>query len=306
MIKLKSQTVTGLTRTALRYIYSMAILLSFNSCQDNLTNSNTFPLDATMIKIKAASVKFNMGSEKWENAEKPIHVVGFTKDFWISITEISQKDYSEVMSSVYPDYKDPVWDSIYGVGERYPAYNISWYDAVLFCNALSNLMGYDTVYTYSSINGNILTEFVLNDLQYDLIIDGFRLPTEAEWEFACRGNSMTDFYWGDSVNGNYLWYNANSNLQSHPVGEKKATSFGLYDLHGNVWEWCNDWFKETYYVDCGDTIIDPLGPKTGKDKTIRGGSWLTGSILCRSSTRIIGNPKLRWYSHGFRIVRTET
>jgi formylglycine-generating enzyme required for sulfatase activity len=115
--------------------------------------------------------------------------------------------------------------------------------------------------------------------------NGYRLPTEAEWEYSCRAGTGTTYYWGnDSANaGQYAWYKVNSSSATHPVAKKEENNFGLYDMCGNVWEWCNDWYSSTYYSE--SPLVDPLGPTTGGEKILRGGSCLGGCKDKRSAAR---------------------
>ena len=111
------------------------------------------------------------------------------------------------------------------------------------------------------------------------------LPTEAQWEYACRAGSTTRYCFGDEESGlgEYAWYSANSGNKTHPVGEKKPNAWGLYDMHGNVCEWCQDWWKDGYYKE--SPVDDPTGAATGSNRVLRGGSWITPASSCRSAYR---------------------
>jgi formylglycine-generating enzyme required for sulfatase activity len=131
----------------------------------------------------------------------------------------------------------------------------------------------------------------------------FRLPTEAEWEYACRAGTRTRFCSGDADAelADYAWYDANSGSTTHPVGEKKPNAWGLFDCHGNVWEWCADWWGHDYYGK--SPRDDPTGPATGSGRVLRGGSWLYYPGLCRSAFRYTcGGPADRSSCIGFRVV----
>jgi len=129
----------------------------------------------------------------------------------------------------------------------------------------------------------------------------FDLPTEAQWEYACRAGSTTRFYYGDDADyaklGEYAWYFNNSDSKTHPVGRKKPNAFGLYDMHGNVWEWCSDWYESYAW-----NAIDPTGPASGSGHVLRGGCWNCEPGRCRSAYRVRGSPGSRYiYLLGFRV-----
>lgn len=134
--------------------------------------------------------------------------------------------------------------------------------------------------------------------------DGLRLPSEAEWEYACRAGSKGQWCFGDNENilGDYAWYNKNSDNQTHPVGQKKPNGWGLYDMHGNVWEWCSDWYGEKYYEECRNGVIDPSGPGNGAGRVLRGGELVDVAWVARSATRDGDRPDLRGGDGGFRVV----
>ena len=128
----------------------------------------------------------------------------------------------------------------------------------------------------------------------------FRLPTEAEWEYACRAGSAAAYCFGDSESqlGDYAWYDGNSGNKTHPVGGKKPNAWGLYDMHGNVWEWCQDWYNA--YLSA--SVTDPAGPSTGSDRVLRGGGWLINAWFCRSAIRVLNSPGYRSPDLGFRLA----
>ena len=130
----------------------------------------------------------------------------------------------------------------------------------------------------------------------------FRLPTEAEWEYACRAGTTTRFCYGDSDSGlgEYAWYSSNAGSKTHSVGQKRPNGWGLFDMHGNVWEWCEDWYGKDYYPSSPQT--DPQGPKTGDRRVLRGGSWNYSPWYCRSANRSWLVPTSADSSFGFRVV----
>jgi formylglycine-generating enzyme required for sulfatase activity len=134
----------------------------------------------------------------------------------------------------------------------------------------------------------------------------YRLPTEAEWEYACRGWTSTRFSYGDDPGytnlTNYAWYSDNSSGTTHPVGQKLPNPWGLHDMHGNVWEWCQDWWSDNL---SGGIAVDPQGPVTGLYRVVRGGGWDKwgyGALLCRSASRGLGNSDGSFGRDGFRVV----
>ena len=304
----------------------VALLLAFGmGCSDD--NDNKTPVSGDpfqpdgMIKIEASRESFQMGSDAGMLDEAPVHTVTFTYDFWLDETEVSQADYDGLMSATYANYTTPNWFEPYGVGDNYPAFYLLWDDAVLYCNARSNRDGLDSVYTYSTINGTPGNFCELQDVAWDLGKSGYRLPTEAEWEYACRAGSTTDYSWGkdydpypstgaDSTEVNsHAWWYANSftfgseddAFGTHPVGTSSPNGYGLYDMAGNVFEWCNDWYGE--YQEAAQT--DPTGPETGDFHCLRGGSWGNDVFQLRSSNRTFVAPDYEYYFIGFRVAVTD-
>jgi len=130
--------------------------------------------------------------------------------------------------------------------------------------------------------------------------DRYRLPTEAEWEYAARGGTTTEYFWGDTMDDSYVWYYATAKFQTHPVGQTPQNPFGLHDMLGNVWEWTLDWFAKDYY---GKSPQDnPKGPPKGIFKVRRGGSWANFRPYVRCATRYRGKLDHRHHTLGFRVV----
>lgn len=209
--------------------------------------------------------EFDMGSAYPEqsraNDEGPVHRITISKPFYIGRYEITQAQWKAVMGYSLSHLKDP----------NLPADGIDWSKAVDFCKRLS-------------------------ERQFEI----FRLPTEAEWEYACRAGTVTAYSFGNDPTSltQYAWCNSNSNHKTHLVGQKKPNAFGLYDMHGNVWEWCSD-FYDDYLV---DSTVDPSGPPDGSCRILRGGSWFCTPGPCRSANRGWNTPETRDDDVGFRIV----
>jgi len=223
--------------------------------------------------------------------ERPVHEVTITRPFLMARTPVTQEQYEAVMGSNPSRFKGP----------DLPVERVTWYEAVEFCNEISRRKGLDPCYSGSGTS--IVCDFTAN---------GYRLPTEAEWEYACRAGTETDFYTGnmthsgssplDPALGRAGWYGGNSGSTTHPVGEKEANAFGLNDMHGNVLEWCWDWYGSDYYA--YSPAEDPRGPATGTRRVLRGGCWFDIARYCRSANRFSYYPDYRYYFYGFRLVRT--
>jgi formylglycine-generating enzyme required for sulfatase activity len=194
-----------------------------------------------------------------------------------------------------------------------PVESVSWFDAVLYCNKRSRLEHKDTVYTFNGISGMPGNgSSGLSNLHMDFAKNGYRLPTESEWEYACRAGTTTDFYWGGSyppitpsdtmdMDNSAVWHH-NSNDHTMPVAGKNPNAWGLYDMVGNVWQWLNDW--NGIYISGVQT--NPTGPASGVDRIARGGSWsiLDSDLLLRSAIRNGGwRPQDGGNLTGFRVVQ---
>jgi formylglycine-generating enzyme required for sulfatase activity len=228
------------------------------------------------------------------DVEKPQHEVGIS-GFYLGETEVTQAQYEAVMGKG----KNP--SSIVGQStDRFPVESVSWRDAVDFCNKLSELEGKKPYY---AIEG----EAVRVPSRYG---PGYRLPTEAEWEYACRAGTTTRYSFGDDENalGEYAWYSVNSGGQTHSVGGKKPNGFGLHDMHGNVWEWCQDVYDTKYDTSSPkrDPVNEPSSPAPAAYRVIRGGGWVNVPLFARSACRNSRKPEVQEYDLGFRLARVQS
>ena len=194
-------------------------------------------------------------------------------------------------------------------GKQHPVENVSWYDVGRFCGILNNeLKDYEPL-----LNSGLLKLNNPNDKELDKFLlnpssPGFRLPTEAEWEYAAKGNEG-NFDPADKVfkysGSDYLdlvgWYEGNNDYETKPVGLKLPNNFGLYDLSGNVWEWCWDWMEKDWIYD-KDSLNNPVGAKSGASRVFRGGSWFDDAAYCRSDGRYFTAPDSGYGNLGFRLV----
>ena len=275
-----------------------------------------------MVLIPASGKSFSMGANSGNADERPVHVVSFTYNYWMDTTEVTQALYDQVMSAAYPAFHAPTWAAPYGVGSTFAAYLVEWDDAVLFCNARSKASGLDTVYTYAGIIGVPGNGCRLENPGSRFNANGYRLPTEAEWEYAYRAGSATDYYWGKNHNAAYpsnvadsaeinawaVWSGVSWNLDSdspdfgaHKVASLSPNAFGMYDMAGNVWEWSHDWYDEAYYA--SSPASDPTGPSSGNWHSLRGGSWGNNVAALRAAQRSFVVPDYIYYFIGFRTVR---
>ena len=256
---------------------------------------------------------FKMGSTEGFDTNKPVHEVTITKPFYMGKYEVTQAEYE-----VYCSYGSSSPSSSYGDGDNYPAYYVSWYDALVYCNKRSMAEGLTPCYSINDSTdpedwGDVPTSSsgTWNSVECNWNANGYRLPTEAEWEYAARaGDNTVDSltYSGTSdVNklGDYAWYYDSANDNTHEVGTKLPNAFGLYDMSGNVWEWCWNWFTDSY-----DTTTeggsDPTGASAGSYRVYRGGGWSSNSDYCAVSCRNLNDPSLRYDNLGFRVVRASS
>jgi formylglycine-generating enzyme required for sulfatase activity len=246
-------------------------------CQEHAQSPKTISNSIGMEMVLIKHGNFIMGSPKTElgdggkhiEDESPQHEVRISRDFYMAQTEVTQGQWKAIMGTEPWKGKEYVKE-----GENYPASYVSWFQAGEFCKKLSE--------------------------QEEKQGRKYRLPTEAEWEYACRAGSKTAYSFGESSKslGNYAWFNGNSNGQTHPVGEKRANAWGLYDMHGNVWEWCSDW----YGAYPNGAVSDPVGPLKGSFRVLRGGCWIVEAALCQSAGRRCNFPSGSGSYYGFRVA----
>ncbi len=224
----------------------------------------------TMVYVEGGTFTMGATSEQGSDAydnEKPSHSVTLSS-YYMGETEVTQALWQAVMGST-PSYNGG-WTSEYGVGNNYPAYRVSWEDCQTFISRLNSLTGQQ-----------------------------FHLPTEAQWEYAARGGNKSRGYKYSGSNdvGSVAWYTDNSGSKTHPVKTKSPNELGLYDMSGNVWEWCSDWYGSY----SGGSQTNPTGASSGSYRVNRGGSWLNSARYCRSSNRFDYTPSLRYGSLGLRL-----
>jgi formylglycine-generating enzyme required for sulfatase activity len=246
-----------------------------------------------MVTISAGTFMMGQTSSNWI----PVHSVTLTESFYMGKYQVTQEQYQAVTGS-----NPSIFSSDPQAGEtqsKRPVEYVTWYDTVEFCNKLSVLEGLQEVYTisgrtpasgYPITNATVTADFTKN---------GYRLPTEAQWEYACRAGTTTAYNTGDTISDNTGWYTSNSGSKTHHVGLKPANAWGLEDMHGNVWEWCWDWYG--LYASGAQT--NPTGASSGTERVVRGGSWSGSADNLRSASRGSDDPSDRYSRTGFRLVR---
>ena len=242
---------------------------------------NIIGVPVKMIRVEAGS--FTMGSSEQDNEKWPRKVT-ITKDYYIAETEVTQKLWTAIMGEAHKpsDNGYTQWISTFGLGDDYPAYYLSWDMCQEFINRL-----------------NALT------------LREFRMPTEAEWEFAARGGNMSQGYKypGSNDCGEVAWYDANDALLglgspdygSHPVKQKKPNELGIYDMGGNILEWCSDYFQKSFTT---VPLTDPQGPEKGNGRVLKGGSWGSNDTFCRVSGRQVSSQDKQYQGNGLRLALT--
>ena len=226
--------------------------------------------------------KFMMGDK--DEVDAPPHEV-VVSSFFMDGHLATQEQFQKIMGTNPSRWK----------GDKNPVEQLRWSDAVKFCNKRSELEGLQPCYD-------------LKTLKCNFDANGYRLPTEAEWEYACRAGTTTAYFFGDSPArvGDYAWIDKNSGGHPRPVGQKQPNPWRLYDMAGNVWEWCNDFYKVDYYQSAPRE--NPRGPDEGQNKVLRGGAWRFSADNCRSGYRYNENPGqadvcFGYDIYGFRCVR---
>ena len=249
------------------------------------------PGGVPLVMHKIPHGTFMMGSpddelgrdtEDYAIRESPQHQVTISNDFYIGKFEVTQEQYEAVMGTNPSKYK------AYADSVSRPVERVTWSNAVAFCASL-------TTYLSSSIPAGYQ----------------FNLPTEAQWEYACRAGTESSLNNNTNITVSagkcdnlsvVAWYLSISSNQTHPVGQKQPNAWGLYDMHGNVWEWCLDRYDQTYYQDCLVSCVNPTGPDTGSSRVLRGGSWNNYPRKARSAHRGSNPPSAVYGDFGFRVV----
>jgi formylglycine-generating enzyme required for sulfatase activity len=230
---------------------------------ETITNS----IGMELVLIPAGS--FRMGGDKKleqaEDHETPRHIVKISKTFYMGKYEVTQSQWSEIMNNNPSEFKEDIR----------PVERVSWNDVQEFIQKLNNKEE----------------------------TNKYRLPTEAEWEYAARADTKSTYCFSSDIKtlSQYAWYRKNSEGKTHPIGQLKPNAWGLYDVHGNVHEWCQDWFDRNYYSQSPSN--SPLGPSSGLAKVLRGGDWGSENWYCRCASRSLSSPDRRSNRLGFRLVR---
>jgi outer membrane protein assembly factor BamB len=276
---------------------SRAIVVGDEKSTTSSTGAGTVLVNSIGMKLALIPAgEFLMGSPDADKDapedEKPQHRVRITRPFYLGAYVVTQEEYQRVMGVTSTSFFSPTGpgkNRVVGLNTaRFPVEQVRWPDAVEFCQRLSELPAEKKA-------GRI-----------------YRLPTEAEWEYACRAGTTTAFYCGDSLSSHQANFNGNHPYggaakgpflsRTTEVGSYPANAFGLYDMHGNVWQWCSDWYGLSYYKE--SPVEDPRGPATGSRRVIRGGEWYGDARDCRSAFRYADVPTGVFYVMGFRVVMT--
>ena len=241
----------------------------------DVAGSETYTVNGvsfTMVGVEGGTFQMGATAEQGSDAydsEKPAHQVTVSS-FSIGQTEVTQALWYAVMGQK-PTSGGSQWNSTDGLGDNHPAYYVSWDDCQEFITKLNQLTGKQ-----------------------------FRLPTEAEWEYAARGGNKSQGYKyaGSNTIGDVAWYTENSSLSTHDVATKQANELGIYDMSGNVWEWCSDWYGSY----SSDAQTNPTGAASGSNRVYRGGCWINGATYCRVANREWYSPTYASRNLGFRLA----
>ena len=321
-------TTNGNTPTASSTMYTSPINLSANTLlravavKDGMANSDVMTENYNIIKVNVAlplshimaaipAGTFTMGSPTTEPhrfIDEIQHQVTLS-GFKMGVYQVTQELYQAVMGT-NPSYfhggsgREPASGEVQG---RRPVERVSWYDALVFCNKLSVMEELSPAYSINGSTdpaawGTVPTSLSGNSTWNAAIVvsgsTGYRLPTEAQWEYACRAGTTTAYNTGADISDDIGWYNSNSNNMMHEVGKKPANEWGLYDMHGNMYDWCWDW--EGTYPSMAET--DPTGPNSGSGRVVRGGYFRASTRNIRSAYHTYSLPSSRYYGYGFRLV----
>lgn len=268
-----------------KLLYLMLCLACFAGCSKDHDDDGKIKIgedftekvsgvEIEMVYVEGGTFQMGATSEQgsdYDSNERPVHSVTLS-DYYIGKFEVTQGLWEKVMGTTIHEQRIKAGYSFTnGVGSDYPMYYVNWEEAQEFCKKLSQLTGKTYV-----------------------------LPTEAQWEYAARGGvkSRGYKYSGSNTIGNVAWYSDNSSSSTHPVATKQPNELGLYDMSGNVWEWCSDWYGSY----SSESQSNPTGPSTGSNRVLRGGSWCNSARNCRVSFRNYSYPSNRSFNDGFRFV----
>jgi formylglycine-generating enzyme required for sulfatase activity len=248
----------------------------------------TFKTKSGIEVVSIPAGFFNMGSKHGPEDERPVHKV-WIDAFVMDKYEVTQAEYEKLgQLEAFPNPS-------HFKGPDLPVEQVNWPQAARFCNARSRHEGLRPCYNEDT-----------GDCDFEA--SGYRLPTEAEWEYASRAGTDADYSFGGEARklGDYAWFADNAGKKTHPVGQKKANPWGLHDMYGNVAEWCQDVYEKGYYQ--GSPQKNPRGPADGKEYALRGGSWKSAAEALRSSSRLaesagFSDACLARDAIGFRCVR---
>jgi formylglycine-generating enzyme required for sulfatase activity len=274
------------------------------SAQPASVTANITVIAIDMVRLSNGSnVTFQMGSpttEAGRNDENETrHQVTLATGFYMGKYQVTQTQYQMVMGNNPSSFTSGA--NTGEIQEKRPVERVSWYDAIAFCNKLSMLEGYTPAYRMNGTTNPDADAWGTGSVEIVANSTGYRLPTEAQWEYACRAGTTTAYHTGASISDTTGWYNGNGGNKTHEVGKKTANTLGLYDMHGNVAEWCWDWYADNYGGTGAQT--NPTGPSSGTNRVRRGGSFSDSAANVRSASRSFAPQTGIYNIIGFRLVR---
>ena len=245
-------------------VAAILFFVSFTAAAQSKNYTNGIGMEFVLIPAGSFMMGCDKNFEDCSSNETPRHKVSISRPFYIGKYEVTQEQWVAVMGSNPSKFK----------GRSRPVEQVSWEGIQSFIRKLNRKEGRNK----------------------------YRLPTEAEWEYAARAGTTTAYSFGDDKGGlgQHAWYDGNSGNETHPVGQLRPNAWGLHDVHGNVWEWCQDWYGKKYYANSPSK--NPRGPSSGSDRVGRGGCWYDSAEGCRSADRINCSPGYRGDYDGFRLV----
>lgn len=299
----------------LKFLKSIALIGLLFSCQNVLAQPHS--IIPEMVFVDGGSFQMGCTAEQdtalmkagfaegcqtsWVQDELPVHEVSL-RQFYVGKYEITQSQWAAIMPN------DSLIFNV-GMGATYPVYHVSWYDAVTFCNRLSVREGFTPCYyadpNFATVFDSLVGRAKMTvNVHWNTTADGYRLPTEAEWEYVARGAQASKNYayaGSDSIKIVAIHNENNLEKGGNQVGSKSPNELGLYDLSGNEWEWTWDWYLENYYENSPE--CQPIGPLWSEYKVCRGGNWRSQAAHARIANRIGLHPGLRTFNIGFRVAR---